>query len=181
MPTMVMKRPILSSIRRADVVRPERQRAVELPLQLGAGLPGEHQVLAVVEPDFEDEDAHEVPEVDEAEHRHGRFAMRRDVHLVRAFGMTEVHLQRQRRDDEERQRREQREPVGRAHGRHIEDAFERRENECASHESGDERVQHDEDAPLELDLVGIDEAFDARHDHLSERRRRGRCSRPLRR
>ena len=42
-----------------DVVRPERQRAVELPLQAGAGLSCEHQVLAVIKPDFEDEDAHQ--------------------------------------------------------------------------------------------------------------------------
>ena len=151
----------------ADVVRPERQRAVELPLQPGAGLPGEHQVLAVVEPDLEDEDAHQVPQVDEAEHRHGRFAMRRDVHLERALRMAEVHLQRQRRDDEKRQSREERQPVGWLHGRHVEHALERREDERARHEPGDKRIQDDEDAPLELDLVRIDEALNASHDHLS--------------
>ena len=81
--------------------------------------------------------------------------------------MPEVQLQRQRRDEEERQGREQRQPVGRLHRLHVEHALERRQDEGARHEPRDERIQHDEDAPLELDLVRVDEALDAVHHRTS--------------
>ena len=43
---------------------------------------------------------------------------------------------------------------------HAEDAFQRGQNEGAGDQSRDEGIEHDEDAPLELDLVRIHEAFD---------------------
>ena len=67
----------------------------------------------VLEPDLEQQHHHQVPGVDEAEHRHGRLEVGRQEDLERALGMAEVRLQRQRRHDQERQRGEQREPVGR--------------------------------------------------------------------
>ena len=117
-------------------------------------------VATVVEPDFEEQHRHQVPEIDEAEHRHGRRAVRRQVHFQRALGMAEVQLQRQWRDQQERERGQQRQAVGRLHGFDVEDALERREDERAGHQSGDEGIENDEDAPLELDLVRIHEAFD---------------------
>ena len=62
---------------------------------------------------------------------------------------------------QEGERREQRQPVGRLDHVHVEHALERREDERARHQPRDERVEDDEHAPLELDLVRVDEAFDA--------------------
>ena len=80
--------------------------------------------------------------------------------------MAEVELERERRDDEERERREEREAVRRLDGLHVEDALERREDERARDEAGDERVEDDQDAPLELDLVGVHVPLDARGECL---------------
>ena len=82
--------------------------------------------------------------------------------------MAEVQLQRQRRDEQERQRRQQRQPVGRLHGLHVEHALERRQDERAGDQPGDERIEHDQDAPLELDLVRIHEPLDAWHGYLTD-------------
>jgi hypothetical protein len=77
--------------------------------------------------------------------------------------MAQVELQGQRRDEQKRQGGEQGQPVGRLDGLHVEHALERRQDESARDQARDERVENDEEAPLELDLVGIDEAFDAGH------------------
>ena len=74
MPMIVMNRPTLSSIRRDSSLmlstpRPGPGRAALQPV---SGPRQQHDVLAVVEPDLEDEDGHQVPEVDEPEHRHRR-------------------------------------------------------------------------------------------------------------
>ena len=87
----------------------------------------------------------------------------------------------QRRDEEKRERGEQREPVRRLDGRDVEDALERREDEGAGDEAGRERVEDDEDAPLELDLVRVHEPLDGVEKpffHLpTSPTRRGRCRR----
>jgi hypothetical protein len=147
----------------ADVIGPERHHPIKDPFDARAATPGDHQVPPIVKPDLEHEHGHQVPQVDEPEHRHRRFAMRCDVHLVRSLGMTEMHLQRQRGDQKKGQGRQQRKSIRRLHRGDVEDAFERRQDEGASHQSCEERVEHDEDAPLELDLVGIDEAGDVGH------------------
>ena len=89
--------------------------------------------------------------------------MRRQVHFERPLRMPQVQLQRQRRDEQEGQRGEQRQPVGRLDRLHVEHALERRQDERARHQPGDERIEHDQDAPLELHLVRIHESLHARH------------------
>jgi hypothetical protein len=111
-------------------------------------------------PHFQQQDAHQVPAVDESEHRHRRRQVRGQQDLVEAFGMTQVHQQRQRRHDHEAERREQRQPVGRPHFFHAEDFFERGQDERAGDEARDVRIHHDQDRPVDLDFVGIDEAGD---------------------
>ena len=86
--------------------------------------------------------------------------VRRQVHLQRALRVAQMQLQRQRRHQQERQRRQQRQPVGGLDGVHVEDALQRGQDEGARHQAGHERIQHDQHAPLQLDLVGIHESFD---------------------
>jgi hypothetical protein len=76
------------------------------------------------EPDLEHEDRHQVPQIDKPEHRHRRLAMGCQIHLERPLWVPEVKLQRQRRDDQECERRQQRQPIGRFDHVHVEDAFE---------------------------------------------------------
>ena len=123
-------------------------------------------VVAVVEPDLEDQDGHQVPEVDEAEHGHGGGGVGREVHLGRALGVAEVELQRQRRDDEERQRGEQRQAVGGRDGLDVEDADQRRQDECARDQARDVGVENDQHAPDEVDFVRIHVAFNTVHSAL---------------
>ncbi len=42
----------------------------------------EHEILPVVEPDLQQQHHHQVPGVDEAEHRHGGVTVRRQEDLV---------------------------------------------------------------------------------------------------
>ena len=86
--------------------------------------------------------------------------MRSQIHFQRALGMAEMQLQRERRDQKERKGGEQGEAVCRLHGFDAKDALQRCKNEGAGHQSCDERIENDEDAPLELDFVRIHEAFD---------------------
>ena len=86
--------------------------------------------------------------------------MRGEIHLQRSLGVAQVQLQRQGRDEQEGKRGEQGEAVGRFDGLDPEDAFQGSENEGAGDQSRDEGIEEDEDAPLELDLVGIHEALD---------------------
>ena len=86
--------------------------------------------------------------------------MRGEIHLQRSLGVAEVQLQGQGRDEQEGKRGEQGEAVGRFDGLDAKDAFQRGKNEGAGDQSRDERIEDDEDAPLELDLVGIHEALD---------------------
>ena len=81
------------------------------------------------------------------------------VHFKRTLGMAQVKLQRQRRHQQKRQRRQQRQPVGRLHRFHVEDALQRRQDERARHQPGDEGIEHDQHAPLQLDFVRVHEAF----------------------
>ena len=77
--------------------------------------------------------------------------------------MAQVQLQRQGRHQQERQRRQQGQAVGGAHGFHLEYALERRQDEGAGHQPGDVGVEHDEQAPLQLHLVRVHESFNARN------------------
>jgi hypothetical protein len=75
--------------------------------------------------------------------------------------MAEVELQGQGSHQQKGEGREQRQAVGGAHGFHFEHALERGQNECAGHQAGDVRVEHNEEAPLQLDFVGVHETIDA--------------------
>ena len=148
----------------ADVVGAQREGPVHDAQGPARAAREQHDVLAVLQPDLEQQHRHQVPEVDEAEHRHRRRRVGREVHLERALGMPEVQLQRQRRDEQEGERGEQGEPVGRLHRLHAEHALERGEDEGTRHEAGDEGIEHDQDAPLQLHLVGVHVPFDAVQD-----------------
>ena len=168
----------------ADVLRAQRERLVDQAREPRGGLRQAHDIGAVFQPDFEQQHHRQVPQVDEAEHGHGRGGVRREVHLERPLGMAQVQLQRQRRHQQEGQRREQRQPVGGPHGLHLEDALQRGQDEGAGHQAGDVGVEHDEEAPLQLHLVGVHETVDAGYHRspLSHRliapSRPGPCSRP---
>ncbi len=145
----------------AEVVGAQGEYPVEELLAAGSGPRGEHDVLPVLEPDLEDQDRHEVPEVDEAEHGHGRGGVRGHEHLERPLGVAEVELQGKGRHEQEGERGQEGEPVGGLDRLDPEDLLERGQDEGPGHEAGEERIEHDQDAPLELDLVGVHEAFDA--------------------
>ena len=145
----------------ADVAGAEGEDAIEEALQAAGGLRKDDDVLAVVEPDFHQQHSHQIPEIDEAEHGHGRRAVRRQVHFQRALGMAEVELQGHGRHDEESERREQRKPIRGLDGFDAKDTLEGGENEGAGNQAGEKGVEHDEDAPLELDLVRIHESVHA--------------------
>ena len=81
-------------------------------MQAFAGSRQQDDVAAVIEPDFEDQHGHQVPEIDEAEHGHGGGDVGREVHLERALGVAQVQLQRQWRDDQKGQRGQQGQAVG---------------------------------------------------------------------
>src|ERR1017187_835457 len=70
-----------------------------------------------------------------------------------------MQLQGQRSDDQEGKRRQQGQPIRGLYRLHHEDAFQRGQNERASHQSREERIQHDEYAPLEFHFVRVHEAF----------------------
>ena len=74
--------------------------------------------------------------------------------------MSQMQLQGQRSDQKEGERGEQGEAVGGPDGLYAEDTLQRSEDERAGNQSREEGIKNDEDAPLELDLVGIHEAFD---------------------
>ena len=163
-----------------QLVRAEGQGPVHEPHHPARLAREPDDVRPVVQPDLEQEHHEQVPEVDEAEHRHGGGRVRGQVHLVGPLRMAEVDLQRQRRREEEREGGEEREPVRRLHRLDVEHPLERGEDERARDEPGDERVENDEDAPLELDLVGVHVALDALqhafHGSPTSPSRRGRCS-----
>ncbi len=170
---------------RADVVGPERHRSVEPPFRAARPAPRQDDFLPVVEPDLEHEHDHQVPQVHEPEHRHRRLGVRRQVHLQRPLRVPEVQLQRQRRDEQEREGRQQRQPVGRLDGFDVEHALERGQDERARHQPGHERVEDDEHAPLELHLVRVHEPLHHRQHALHRSpppstapNRPGRCSTP---
>ncbi len=73
---------------------PKREEPVDHACSAGRGLGFQDDVATVVEPDFEEQDRHQVPEIDEAEHCHGGGAVRRQIHFERALGMAEMQLQR---------------------------------------------------------------------------------------
>ena len=85
--------------RGAEVAGAEGERAVDEAGDAGCRLGFQDDVAAVVEPDFQQQHSHQVPEVDESEHGHGGGAVRREVHLEGAFGMSEVQLQGQGRNE----------------------------------------------------------------------------------
>jgi hypothetical protein len=96
----------------------------------------ENDVPSVIQPDFQHQDSHQVPEVDEAKHGHRGGAVRRQIHFERTLGMAQMQLQGQRRHQQKRERGQQREPIGRLDGFNAEDTLERREDEGA----GDQAV-----------------------------------------
>ena len=81
--------------------------------------------------------------------------------------MAQVKLQRQRRHQQKRQRRQQRQPVGGLHRFDFEHALERGQNEGARHQPGDIRIEHDQQAPLQLHLVRIHETVHARYHRFA--------------
>ena len=66
--------------------------------------------------------------------------------------------QRKGRHDEKGECGEHREPIGRHDLLDIEDLCQRGQDERAGHEAGDVGVDNDEQAPVQLDLVGVDVA-----------------------
>ena len=58
----------------ADVIRSQRQRPVNEPRPTGGGLRQPHDFGAILQPDFEQQHHREIPQVNEAEHGHGRGA-----------------------------------------------------------------------------------------------------------
>src|SRR5664280_3600353 len=70
-----------------------------------------------------------------------------------------MQLQGQGSDDQESERRQQGEPIRGLYRLHHEDAFQRGQNERASHQPREERIKHDQDAPLEFHFVRVHEAF----------------------
>src|SRR4030042_975392 len=87
-------------------------------------------------------------------------ASERGLMLSEPSGMAEVELERQRGHQQEGEGGEQREPVGRAHLLDLEDPLEGSQDESACDHTRDERIEDDQHAPLELDLVRVHEAFD---------------------
>ena len=67
--------------------------------------------------------------------------------------MAEMQEQRQRRNQQERQRRQERQPVRRLHLLDVEDLHQRGEDERAGHQSREVRIDHDEDGPVDVDVV----------------------------
>src|ERR1051326_4741006 len=108
----------------AHVIGAEGEHAIDDSRQSRGALRFQNNVAAVVEPDFQQQHRHQIPEIDEAEHGHGGGAVRREIHFERAFGMTEMQLQRERRDQQKREGGEQRQAVGGFDGLHAEDALE---------------------------------------------------------
>ena len=102
--------------------------------------------------------------------------MRRQIHLERALRMSQVQLQRQRSHQHEGECCEQGQPVGWLHRLHPEHTFERSQNERTRHQSRDEGVKNDQDAPLELHFVRVHESF---HGYLHEPPYRTEPSMPL--
>src|SRR5271157_3209780 len=88
--------------------------------------------------------------------------------------MAKMELQWKRGNDQESQRRKQGKSVCRLHLLYTKHALERRQDEGASHQPGEKRIENNEDAPLELHLIGIHESF---HDcfFLTGPNRRGCC------
>ena len=91
------------------------------------------------------------------------------------LGMAEVELQREGGHQEEGEGGEQREPVSGPHGFDFEHALERGKDEGARHEAGDVGIENDEEAPLELHLVGVHEAVDAGNHKLTSPPRPDPC------
>src|SRR5208337_5683001 len=89
-------------------------------------------------------------------------------------GVAQMKLQGKRGNDKESQRREQGKPVRRLHFLHAKHALERRQDKGSGDQPGEIRIKNNEDAPLELHLIGIHESF---HDFffLTGPSRRGCC------
>ena len=147
----------------ADVARAQRHDLVNHAHQALGLLRQQHDVAPVVEPDLEHQHGHQIPQVNVAEHRHRRGAVRSEVHLRRALRVTQVELQRQRRNQQKRQRREQRQPVRSSNRLDAKDALERRQDKRARHQPRNVGVQNDQHAPIQRDLVGIHITFNAAH------------------
>src|SRR5215471_1044772 len=79
----------------ADVVRAQREDSVDKARDASCRLRLQDDVAAVVEPDFYQQHSHQVPEVDESEHRHGGGAVGGQIHFERTFRMSEVQLERE--------------------------------------------------------------------------------------
>ena len=127
------------------------------------------EIVPVVEPYLEKQDEHEIPCVDKAEHGHGRGDAGGEEHLEPPLRMAEMDHEGQGRHDEERKGGEKGEPVGRLHFPHFEDLHEGGKDESTCHEARDVRVDHDEEVPVQLDLVGIDVADDLLEEGVEAR------------
>ena len=73
--------------------------------------------------------------------------------------MSQVQLQRQGSNQQERQRGQQRQTVSRLHRLDLKDPFQRCQNECSSYEPGKKWIEHDQYAPLQFHFVGVHESF----------------------
>lgn len=162
---MVMTLSALLSNRRASSLtsfEKEGEDPVDVPHQSRLLLRPHDHVLPVVEPDLDQEHHHEVPGVDEAEHRHRGARLRGQEDLVGPERMAQVRHQRQRGDEQEGQRREKGEPVKGLDLLDVEDLDERGQDERPRDDPGDVRVHDDKEAPVDFDLVGVDVPRDLR-------------------
>ena len=89
--------------------------------------------------------------------------MGRDQYLIGPFGMPQMGNQGQGGTDQEGQCGDQGQLIGWAQDLHLEYAFKGGQDKCPRHQSGQIGVQHNQDAPLQFNLIGIDKAI-----HLGE-------------
>src|ERR1022692_92455 len=70
-----------------------------------------------------------------------------------------MQLQGQGSDDQESERRQQGQPIRGLYRLNHEHPFQRRKNERAGYQPCEERIKHDQYAPLELHFIRVHEAF----------------------
>ncbi len=116
------------------------------------------EIAAVLEPDLQEQDTHQVPGVDEPEHGHRRAQVRGEEDFERALGPGQVQEQRERGYEQKGQRGQQRETVRPMQRLDVEDLHEGGEYERARDQTGEVGVDDDQNRPVDLDLIGIDVA-----------------------
>src|SRR6266511_3165215 len=64
-----------------DIARAKGERAVEQAPPPGRALRQQHNIAPEVEPDLQQQHRPQIPQIDKAEHGHGRTAVRSQIHL----------------------------------------------------------------------------------------------------